>query len=141
MGCLSVAVVASLLAHISSSRKVRRAQPSLHSPQLYRERDAPRQRAAATRRRETDEARPYMRVHRCSSTSTCPRKRYATRRAVRYIHTYIPYHLQRRNNELMKFIPANRVNSTGSTAARIYEYTAAAVPVRAQGNGTPPGEL
>ena len=33
-------------------------QPSLHSPQLYRERDAPRQRAAATRRRETDEARP-----------------------------------------------------------------------------------
>ena len=33
-------------------------QPSLHSPQLHRERDAPRQRAAATRRRETDEARP-----------------------------------------------------------------------------------
>ena len=32
-------------------------QASLHSPQLYRERDAPRQRAAATRRRETDEAR------------------------------------------------------------------------------------
>ena len=29
-----------------------------HSPQLYRERDARRQRAAATRRRETDEARP-----------------------------------------------------------------------------------
>ena len=33
-------------------------QPSLHGPQLHRERDAPRQRAAATRRRETDEARP-----------------------------------------------------------------------------------
>ena len=30
---------------------------SLHSPQLDRERDAARQRAAATRRRETDEAR------------------------------------------------------------------------------------
>ena len=27
------------------------------------------------------------------------------------------------------------------TAVRIYEYTAAAVPVRTQGNGTPPGEL
>ena len=95
-------------------------QPSLHSPQLYRDRDAPRQRAAATRRRETDEARPYIRVHRCSSTSTCPRKRYATRRAVRrYIHTYIPYHLQQRNNELMKFIPAKRVNST----VMLYVYT------------------
>ena len=58
LGYLSVAVVASLLAHISSLRKVRREQPALHSPQLYRERDAPRQRAATTRRRETDEARP-----------------------------------------------------------------------------------
>ena len=29
-----------------------------------------------------------------------------------YIHTYIPYHLQQRNNELMKFIRAKRVNST-----------------------------
>ena len=48
----------------------------------------------------------YIRVRRRSSTSTYPRKRYATRRAVRrYIHTYtcIPYHLQQRNNELMKF--------------------------------------
>ena len=27
------------------------------------------------------------------------------------------------------------------TAVRIYEYTAAAAPVRTQGNGTPPGEL
>ena len=27
------------------------------------------------------------------------------------------------------------------TAVRIYEYTAAAVPVRTQGNGTPPGKL
>ena len=26
-------------------------------------------------------------------------------------------------------------------AVRIYEYTAAAVPVRTQGNGMPPGEL
>ena len=33
-------------------------QPSLHSPHLHRERDPPRQRAAATRRKETDEARP-----------------------------------------------------------------------------------
>ena len=41
----------------------------------------------------------------------------------------------------MKFIRAERVNSTGSTAVRIYEYTAAAVPVRTQGNGTPPGEV
>ena len=61
--------------------------------------------------------------------------------AGRYIHTYIPYHLQQRNNELMKFIRAKRVNSTGSTVVRIYEYTAAAVPIRTQGNGTPPGEL
>ena len=27
------------------------------------------------------------------------------------------------------------------TAVRTYEYTAAAVPARTQGNGTPPGEL
>ena len=27
-----------------------------------------------------------------------------------------------------------------STAVRIYAYTAAAVPVRTQGNGTPPGK-
>ena len=62
---------------------------------------------------------PGIRVHRCSSTSTYPRKRYATRRAVRYIHTYIPYHLQERNNELMKFIRAKRVNST----VLLYVYT------------------
>ena len=62
----------------------------------------------------------YIRLHRCSSTSTYPRKRYATRRAVRrYIHTYIPYHLQQRNNELMKFIRAKRVNST----VLLYVYT------------------
>ena len=30
---------------------------------------------------------------------------------VLYIHTYIPYHLQQRNNELMKFIRAKRANS------------------------------
>ena len=54
----------------------------------------------------------YIRVHRRSSTSTYPRKRYATMRAVRrYIHTYISYHLQQRNNELMKFIRAKRANS------------------------------
>ena len=37
-----------------------------------------------------------------------------------YIHTYIPYHLQQRNNELMKFIRAKRVNST---AVLLYVYT------------------
>ena len=35
----------------------------------------------------------------------------------------------------------NTKNSAVRTAVRIYEYTAAAVPVRTQGNGTPPGEL
>ena len=54
----------------------------------------------------------YVRVHRRSSTSTYPRKRYATMRAVRrYIHTYFPYHLQQRNNELMKFIRAKRLSN------------------------------
>ena len=60
------------------------------------------------------------------------------------VYTYVyPVSLAatKRNNELIKFIPAKRVNSTGSTAVRIYEYTAAAVPVRTQGNGTPPGEV
>ena len=62
----------------------------------------------------------YKRVHRSSSTSMYPRKRCATRRSVRrYIHTYIPYHLQQRNNELMKFIRAKRVNST----VMLYVYT------------------
>ena len=41
----------------SRSRHSRGERESLHSPQLDRERDAARQRAAATCRRETDEAR------------------------------------------------------------------------------------
>ena len=61
----------------------------------------------------------YIRVHRCSSTSTYRRKRYATRRAVRYIHTYIPYNLRQRNTELIKFIRAKRVHST----VLLYMYT------------------
>ena len=72
---------------------------------------------------------PGIRVHRCSNTSTYPRKRYATRRAARrYIHTYIPYHLQQRNTELIKFIRAKRVNSTvllyvyTSTSPQQYQY-------------------
>ena len=45
--------------HTESRRRLSRGErESLHSPQLDRERDAARQRAAATRRRETDEARP-----------------------------------------------------------------------------------
>ena len=36
-----------------------------------------------------------------------------------YIHAYIPYHLQQRNNELMKLIRAKRVNS----ALLLYVYT------------------
>jgi len=44
--------------HTESRRRHSRGErESLHSPQLDRERDAARQRAAATRRRETDEAR------------------------------------------------------------------------------------
>ena len=42
---------------------------SLHSPQLHRERDAARQRAAATRRRDTDEARAERCV--CHSLLLC----------------------------------------------------------------------
>ena len=41
----------------SRHRHSRGERESLHSPQLHRERDAARRRAAATRRRETDEAR------------------------------------------------------------------------------------
>ena len=41
----------------SRQRHNRRESESLHRPQLDRERDAARQRAAATRRRETDETR------------------------------------------------------------------------------------
>ena len=43
---------------------------SLHSPQLHRERDAARQRAAATRRRETDEARAERCVCDCLRVSS-----------------------------------------------------------------------
>ena len=43
--------------HTESRRRHSRGErKSLHSPQLHREREAARQRAAATRRRETDEA-------------------------------------------------------------------------------------
>ena len=42
--------------HTESRRRHNRGE-SLHRPQLHRERDAARQRAVATRRRETDEAR------------------------------------------------------------------------------------
>ena len=42
---------------ISRRRHSRGERESIHSPQLDRQRDAARQRAAATRRRETDEAR------------------------------------------------------------------------------------
>ena len=41
----------------SRGRHKRGERESLHRPQLHRERDAASQRAAATRRRETDEAR------------------------------------------------------------------------------------
>ena len=44
--------------HTESRRRHSRGErESLHTPQMDRERDAARQRAAATRRRETDEAR------------------------------------------------------------------------------------
>ena len=44
--------------HTESRRRHSRGEKeSLHSPQLHRERDAARERAAATRRRETDDAR------------------------------------------------------------------------------------
>ena len=42
---------------LHTERHSRGERESLHSPQLHRERDAARQRAAATGRRETDEAR------------------------------------------------------------------------------------
>ena len=42
----------------SRRRHNRWERESLHRPQRHRERDAARQRAAATRRRETDKARP-----------------------------------------------------------------------------------
>ena len=55
--------------HTESRRRHNRGErESLHRPQLHRVRDAARQRAAATRRRETDEARAercvcdYLRV-------------------------------------------------------------------------------
>ena len=48
--------------HTESSRHNRGERESLHRPQLHRERDAARQRAAATRRSETDEAGRKVRV-------------------------------------------------------------------------------
>ena len=56
--------------HTESRRRHSRGErESLHSPQLHRERDTARQRAAATRRRETDEARAERCV--CHSLLVC----------------------------------------------------------------------
>ena len=56
--------------HTESTRRHSRGEgESLHSPQLHRERDAARQRAVATRRRETDEARAERCV--CHSLRAC----------------------------------------------------------------------
>ena len=54
----------------SRRRHSRGERESLHSPQLHRERDAARQRAAATRRRETDEARAERCVCDCLRVSS-----------------------------------------------------------------------
>ena len=51
-------------------RHSRRVRESLHGPQPDRERDAVRQRAAATRRRETDEARAERCVCDCLRVSS-----------------------------------------------------------------------
>ena len=58
--------------HTESRRRHSRGErESLHSPQLDRERDAARQRAAATRRRETDEARAERCVCDCLRVCDC----------------------------------------------------------------------
>ena len=54
----------------SRRRHSRGVRESLHGPQLDRERDAARQRAAATRRRETDEARAERCVCDCLRVSS-----------------------------------------------------------------------
>ena len=52
--------------HTESRRRHSRGErESLHSPQLHRERDAARQRAAATRMREIDEERAERCVFHC----------------------------------------------------------------------------
>ena len=57
--------------HTESRRGHSRGErESLHSPQLHRERDAARQRAAATRRRDTDEARAERCVCDCLRVSS-----------------------------------------------------------------------
>ena len=58
--------------HTESRRRHSRGEKeSLHSPQLDRERYAARQRAAATRRRETDEARAERCVCDCLHVCDC----------------------------------------------------------------------
>ena len=65
--------------HTESRRRHSRGErESLHSPQLHRERDAARQRAAATRRRETDEARAERCV--CHSLRVSSRTHLVRRR-------------------------------------------------------------
>ena len=56
---------------LHTERHSRGERESLHSPQLHRERDAARQRAAATRRRETDEGQAERCV--CHSLLLCVR--------------------------------------------------------------------
>ena len=57
--------------HTESRRRHSRGErESLHSPQIDREGDAARQRAAATRRRETDEARAERCVCDCLRVSS-----------------------------------------------------------------------
>ena len=55
---------------LHTERHSRGERESLHSPQLHRERDAARQRAASTRRRETDEARAERCVCDCLRVSS-----------------------------------------------------------------------
>ena len=65
--------------HTESRRRHNRGErESLHRPQLHRERDAARQRAAATRRRETDEARAERCV--CHSLRVSSRTHLVRRR-------------------------------------------------------------
>ena len=62
----------------SRCRHNRGERESLHRPQIHRERDAARQRAAATRRRDTDEARAERCV--CHSLRVSSRTHLVRRR-------------------------------------------------------------
>ena len=81
----------------------------------------------------------YIRVHRCSSPSTYPR----TPPGELWGGIYKRISRISCSNEIMNWwnLFERSELTVYSTAVRIYEYTAAAVPVRTQGNGTPPGEL